>query len=83
MSGYGNRKDPAVGVHDPLEGVALYLTDGVTELGIITADLIENSNKLQTTQDITLLFQHTGIEWLLIYERLTTTGQETIVRRHR
>jgi neutral ceramidase len=41
MSGYGNRTDPAVGVHDPLDAVALYLTDGVIEVGLITADLID------------------------------------------
>ncbi len=47
---------------------------------VTTARLSENSNKLVTTQDIALLFQHTGHEWLVIYERLATTGQETLAR---
>ena len=41
MSGYGNRKTPAVGVHDDLYAVVLYLFDGQTEIGLITADLID------------------------------------------
>ena len=41
MAGYGNRKTPAVGVHDELHVVALYLSDGRTEAGLITADLID------------------------------------------
>lgn len=41
MSGYGNRKTGAVDIHDELETVALYLTDGETEAGLITADLID------------------------------------------
>ncbi|HEX29652.1 TPA: hypothetical protein ENG04_06190, partial [Candidatus Poribacteria bacterium] len=40
MSGYAARKTPAIGVHDELNAVALYLSDGETEAGLITADLI-------------------------------------------
>jgi len=41
MSGYAARKTPAVGIHDELHTVALYLTDGTTEAALITADLID------------------------------------------
>jgi len=40
MSGYAARKTPAVGVHDELRTVALYLTDGETEAALITADIL-------------------------------------------
>lgn len=40
MSGYAARKTPAIGVHDELHTVALYLSDGNMEVGLITADLI-------------------------------------------
>ena len=40
MSGYAARKTPAVGVHDELNTVALYLTDGETEAALITADIL-------------------------------------------
>lgn len=40
MSGYAARKTPAVGVHDELYTVVLYLTDGTTEAALVTADLI-------------------------------------------
>lgn len=45
MSGYAARKTPAVGVHDELYTVALYLTDGDMEAGLITADLIGISDE--------------------------------------
>ena len=40
MSGYAARKTPAVGIHDELHTVAIYLTDGETEAGLITTDVI-------------------------------------------
>ncbi len=40
MAGYAARKAPAAGIHDELHSVALYLTDGITEAGLITADII-------------------------------------------
>jgi neutral ceramidase len=40
MSGYASRKTGAVGVHDELRTVALYLTDGETEAALISADII-------------------------------------------
>ena len=40
MAGYGARKMPAVGIHDELHAVALYVTDGQTEAALVTADLL-------------------------------------------
>lgn len=40
MSGYAARKTPAVGIHDELNTVALYITDGKTEAALITTDVI-------------------------------------------
>lgn len=40
MAGYGNRKTPALGIHDELNTVALYLSDGTTEAALITVDLL-------------------------------------------
>lgn len=40
MAGYGARKTPAVGIHDELHTVVLYLSDGETEAGLVTADLL-------------------------------------------
>lgn len=45
MSGYGARKTPAVGTHDDLHTVALYLNDGNTESAIITLDLIDTDSR--------------------------------------
>jgi hypothetical protein len=45
MSGYGARKTPAIGIHDDLNLVALYLNDGTTEAGLITMDLIDTDSK--------------------------------------
>lgn len=45
MSGYGSRKTGAEGVYDELETVALYLSDGQTEAGLITADLIDTGRE--------------------------------------
>ena len=44
MSGYGARKTPAVGIHDDLYAVALYLNDGTTEAALITMDLIDTDS---------------------------------------
>jgi neutral ceramidase len=44
MSGYGARKTPAVGIHDDLYAVALYLNDGTTEASLITMDLIDTDS---------------------------------------
>jgi len=44
MSGYGARKTPAVGIHDDLYAVALYLNDGITEAALITMDLIDTDS---------------------------------------
>lgn len=40
MSGYGARTTPAEGIHDELNTVVLYLTDGKTEAALVTADII-------------------------------------------
>ena len=40
MSGYAARKTPAVGIHDELHTVAIYLNDGETEAALITTDVI-------------------------------------------
>ena len=40
MSGYSARKTPAVGIHDELHTVVLYLTDGTTEAALVTVDVI-------------------------------------------
>ncbi|MGB9597467.1 MAG: hypothetical protein ACPL7B_14390 [Candidatus Poribacteria bacterium] len=45
MSGYGARKTPAVGIHDDLNAVALYLNNGNIESAIITLDLIDTDSK--------------------------------------
>jgi len=45
MSGYGARKTPAIGIHDDLYLVALYLNDGTTEAALITIDLIDTDPK--------------------------------------
>lgn len=44
MSGYGSRTEGAIGVHDELYTVALYLDDGHTAAGLITADIIDTDN---------------------------------------
>lgn len=41
MSGYGNRKSPAQDVHDELKATVLYVSDGHTEIGLVTADLLD------------------------------------------
>ncbi len=41
MSGYGSRKTPAVGVHDELYLVAIYMNDEITESALITMDIID------------------------------------------
>ena len=40
QAGYGQRTAPAVGTHDDLHVVALYLSDGETEAALLTADLL-------------------------------------------
>jgi hypothetical protein len=40
MSGYASRKTGAVGIHDELYAVVLYLNDGKTEAALVTADII-------------------------------------------
>jgi neutral ceramidase len=45
MSGYGARKTPAVGVHDDLYAVAIYLNDGMTESALVTMDIIDTDSK--------------------------------------
>ena len=40
MGGYGDRKETARGMHDPLWGQVLLLDDGVTQVGLIVLDLI-------------------------------------------
>jgi len=40
MAGYGSRKTPAVGIHDELFAVVLYVTDGQTEAALVTVDLL-------------------------------------------
>lgn len=40
MGGYGDRKDPAQGVHDPLWGQILLLDDGQSRAGLIVLDLV-------------------------------------------
>ncbi len=45
MSGYGSRKTGAEGVYDELETVALYVSDGQNEVGLITADLIDTGTE--------------------------------------
>jgi len=41
MSGYAARKTPAIGTHDELYTVVLYLTDGITDAALVTADLLD------------------------------------------
>lgn len=45
MSGYGGRKDPSTGIHDPLYIRALVLDVDGQRLGIISCDLIKYNNK--------------------------------------
>lgn len=45
MSGYAARKTPAIGIHDELNTVVLYLNDGNTEAALITADIIGISDE--------------------------------------
>ena len=40
MSGYASRTTPAEGIHDELNTVAVYLTDGEMEAALITTDII-------------------------------------------
>lgn len=40
QAGYGSRTAPALGTHDDLHVVALYLSDGETEAALLTADLL-------------------------------------------
>jgi len=40
MAGYINRKEPALGAHDPLSARVLYLSDGYEEVIIVSLDLI-------------------------------------------
>jgi len=40
MGGYGDRKDPAQGAHDPLWGQLLLLDDGQSQVGLIVLDLV-------------------------------------------
>ena len=41
MAGYAVRKTPAVGIHDELNCVVVYLSDGGTEAALITADILD------------------------------------------
>ena len=43
MSGYGSRTTPAVGIHDELYAVVIYLNDGETEAALVTVDIIMNN----------------------------------------
>jgi len=45
MSGYGARKTPAIGIHDDLFAVAIYLNDGDTESALVTMDIIDTDSK--------------------------------------
>ena len=45
MSGYGARKTPAVGIHDDLYAVAIYLNDGNIESALVTMDIIDTDSK--------------------------------------
>lgn len=40
QAGYGSRTAPALGTHDDLHVVALYLSDGETEAALLTVDLL-------------------------------------------
>jgi len=45
MSGYGARKTPAIGIHDDLFAVVIYLNDGNTESALVTMDIIDTDTK--------------------------------------
>jgi len=45
MSGYASRRTPAVGIHDELHTVVIYLNDSKTEAAIVTVDLIMNGDQ--------------------------------------
>lgn len=40
LAGFGQRTEPAITVHDPVQGKALYLEDGTERLLVITTDLL-------------------------------------------
>ena len=44
MQGYGNRKDPFMGIHDSIYAQAMYLSLGEEEVLLITSDLIGHSH---------------------------------------
>lgn len=45
MSGYASRTDPAAGIHDELNTVAVYLNDGAMEAALITVDIISANDE--------------------------------------
>jgi len=45
MSGYGSRTELATGIHDELNTVAVYLTDGEMEAALITTDIISANDE--------------------------------------
>jgi hypothetical protein len=40
LAGFGQRTEPAVAAHDPVQGKALYLAEGAEQLLVITTDLL-------------------------------------------
>ncbi len=82
MSGYAARKTPAVGMHDELYTVALYLTDGATEAALVTLDLIGiNAEGTARVREVCADASGVSAENILVACSHTHGGPQTSLRR--
>lgn len=53
LTGYGNRKDPSHGIHDPLFAKILVLDDGQNKITLVSSDLIGlDANSVSNIRDL-------------------------------
>jgi len=82
MRGYGNRKTPAIGTHDELYTVVLYLHDGVSEAALITADLIgADSQGVARVREAAAMASGIPAENIMVAFSHTHGGPETMLYR--